>query len=179
MATRHQIKERTSEKIRRESAPIPWQLGLFGLCCMTILAFGFFFAAKQHFSSIELGMKNSDLRKAKDKLDADQRKLKAERDSVASEAAIEKAGLKIGLRKFTAGDFQFIDSTTTVPGDNSKMVADNKSRSAGKIEVAKVIKTVSVRPAEAEKKDPATRNGKTDAPRSMAKDTGRTLIAKK
>ena len=183
MATRNQIKERSIEKVRRERAPVPWQYCLIGLLCAVILAFGFFFAAKQHFSSIDLSMKNSKMRETKEKLEADQRKLKAEREGVSSEAAIEKAGLKMGLRKLGSEDYQFIDAAKNItPADNSKTVADNKSNTpAGtdKTGSAKVTKTASVRSVDADKKDTAFRNGKTDIAKAAIKDTGRMLIAKK
>jgi hypothetical protein len=181
MANRKQIKERTGEKVKREQAPIPWQYFAMGLFCAAIMAFGFFFAAKQHFSSVELSMKNSDMRKAKQNLEAEQRKLRVEREEVSAPATIEKAGLKIGLRKFTSEDFQFIDAARNAfPPDSAKTIADNKSKTAaGKNDAAKVVKTVSVRPIDSEKKDQNARNVKTDIAKASGKETGRTLIAKK
>ena len=178
MATRNQIKERSIEKVRRERAPVPWQYCLVSLACAVILAFGFFFAAKQHFSSIEFGMKNSDMRKAKEKLVADQRKLRAERDEVSSEANIEKAGLKIGLRKFSSDDYQFIDAVKNGdPSDNLK-VADNKTKAPPVKE-----KTDAARSAPAAKAADGDKNqiarGKPETAKAVTKDTGRTLIAKK
>ncbi|HEV7644219.1 MAG TPA: hypothetical protein VGO50_09785 [Pyrinomonadaceae bacterium] len=186
MANRKQIKERTSEKVKREQAPIPWQYFAMGLLCAAIMAVGFFFAAKQHFSSVELSMKNSDMRKAKQNLEAEQRKLRVEREEVSAPATIERAGLKIGLRKFTSDDFQFIDAMKNAPQpDSAKTIADNKSKSlTEKNDTVKIVKTVSVRPVDGEKKDQSARSAKADAAKAAAakglgKETGRTLIAKK
>ena len=157
MATRNQLKERNVEKVRRERAPIPWQYFLLSVVCGLILACGFFYAAKQHFSTIESSMKSSDMRKAKDKLMAEQRKLKVKRDEVSSEAYIEKAGMKIGLRKFSSDDYQFIDATRTVASvDHDKVAADKTKTSTDKNDLAKVTKTVSVRPAETARRPPRT-----------------------
>ncbi len=186
MANRKQIKERTGEKIKREQAPIPLQYFVMGLFCAGIMGVGFFFAAKQHFSSVELSMKNSDMRKIKQNLEAEQRKLRVEREEVSVPATIEKAGLKIGLRKFTSDDFQFIDAMRNASQpDSAKTMADNKSKSAmEKNDTAKIVKTVSVRPVDSEKKDQSARNAKADIAKALAakglgKETGRTLIAKK
>ena len=185
MANRKPIKERTIEKVKREQAPIPWQYFAMGLFCAAIMAFGFFFAAKQHFSSVDLSMKNSEMRKVKQNLEAEQRKLRVEREEVSAPATIERAGLKIGLRKFTSEDFQFIDAArNAVQPDSAKTVADNKSKTpAGKDDTAKIVKTVSVRPVDNDKKDQSARNAKTDTFKTPAKvsgkETGRTLIAKK
>jgi hypothetical protein len=181
MATRNQLKERNVEKVSRDRAPIPWQYFLLSIVCGLTLAFGFFYAAKQHFSTIESSMKNSDMRKAKEKLMAEQRKLKVERDEVSSEAYIEKAGMKIGLRKFSSDDYQFIDATRTVAAadynaDHNKVTADKTKAANDKADLAKVTKTVSVRPAENEK---TNRSAKSSESKPVTRDNIAALIAKK
>ena len=42
------------ERIRREKDPIPWRYCLTTLACGLFLVAGFFGAARQHFSSIDL-----------------------------------------------------------------------------------------------------------------------------
>ncbi len=189
MANRKQIKERTGEKVKREQAPIPWQYFAMGLLCAGIMGVGFFFAAKQHFSSVDLSMKNSNMRKVRQGLEDEQRKLRVEREEVSAPATIEKAGLKIGLRKFTSDAFQFIDGTrNALQPESAQTIADNKSKTpAEKNDTAKIIKTVSVRPVDSEKKDQSARSVKADIAKASAKglgkgsgkETGRTLIAKK
>jgi hypothetical protein len=181
MAIRHQIKERNIEKVRRERAPIPWQYCLQSLLCAVILAFGFFYAAKQHFSSIEMSMKNSKMRETKEKLEAEQRKLRVEREGVSSPATIEKAGLKIGLRRLSSDDFQFIDGAQNVTmADNSKAGSKSKLATAtNKLDTAKLIKTVYVRPVDADKKEQNSRSGTPDIAKAPVKDNSRALIAKK
>src|ERR1041384_5044205 len=107
MNNQNRVKERGIEKVKREQAPVPWHYFLMGTICAVIMGIGFFYAAKQHFSSVEYSMKNSEMRKTRQNLEAEQRKLRVEREEVSVPAAIEKAGLKIGLRKYSSGAFQF------------------------------------------------------------------------
>ena len=55
--------KQTREQPRRERDPIPWRYCFLTLVAALILVGGFFFAARQHFSSIDFGIKNSKLRK--------------------------------------------------------------------------------------------------------------------
>ena len=62
--------------------------------CVTVLACGFFFAARQHFSSIDFGMKNSRLRKQIDDLESQKRRLMLAREVSLSPAELKKAAVK-------------------------------------------------------------------------------------
>ena len=62
--------------------------------CVTVLACGFFFAARQHFSSMDFGMKNSRLRKQIDDLESEKRRLLLAREVSLSPAELKKAALK-------------------------------------------------------------------------------------
>jgi hypothetical protein len=64
------------------------------VACMTILACGFFFAARQHFSSMDFGMKNSHLRKQIDDLESEKRRLMLAREVSLSPAELKKAAIK-------------------------------------------------------------------------------------
>ncbi|HQZ98346.1 MAG TPA: hypothetical protein PLP21_18655 [Pyrinomonadaceae bacterium] len=61
------------------------------------LASGFFFAATQHFSSMDYGMKNSRLRKQIDQLEAEKRRLLLAKEVSMSPNEIKKAAKKAGL----------------------------------------------------------------------------------
>ena len=63
------------ERIRREKDPIPWRYCLTTLACGLFLVVGFFGAARQHFSSIDYGIKNSNLRKQVEELESENRRL--------------------------------------------------------------------------------------------------------
>lgn len=62
--------------------------------CVTVLACGFFFAARQHFSTLDFGMKNSHLRKQIDDLESQKRRLLLAREVSLSPAELKKAALK-------------------------------------------------------------------------------------
>lgn len=62
--------------------------------CVAVLACGFFFAARQHFSSMDFGMKNSRLRKQIDDLESEKRRLMLAREVSLSPAELKKAAVK-------------------------------------------------------------------------------------
>jgi hypothetical protein len=64
------------------------------LACVAVLACGFFFAARQHFSSMDFGMKNSRLRKQIDDLESEKRRLMLAREVSLSPAELKKAAIK-------------------------------------------------------------------------------------
>jgi len=57
----------------------------------------FFFAGRQHFSSMDYGMKNSRLRRQIDELQAEKRRLLLAREISLSPAEIKKAAKKVGF----------------------------------------------------------------------------------
>ena len=69
---------------------------LMAICGVTVVG-GFFFAGRQHFSSIDYGMKNSRLRRQIDELEAEKRRLLLARETSLSPAEIKKAAKKVGL----------------------------------------------------------------------------------
>jgi hypothetical protein len=74
------MRKHNIHRVRRSAAaspvgPLRWRLVLFTAICACVLAAGFFFAARQHFSTIDLGLKNSKLRKQIDDLESERRRL--------------------------------------------------------------------------------------------------------
>jgi hypothetical protein len=67
------------------------------LVCGLLLVSGFFFAGRQHFSSMDYGMKNSRLRRQVDELEAEKRRLMLAREVSLSPNEIKKAAKKSGL----------------------------------------------------------------------------------
>ena len=90
----------------RERNPIPWRYCFLTLCCGLILVIGFFFAARQHFSSIDFSIKNSRLRKQIEELEAGKRRLILAKEIAMSPAEIKKAAQKIGFREMTASNIE-------------------------------------------------------------------------
>ena len=94
------------DRIKRDRDPIPWRYCFLTLVCGLILVVGFFFAARQHFSSMDFGIKNSKLRKQKDELESAQRHLLLTREIALSPGEIKKAAKKIGLSEMTAANIE-------------------------------------------------------------------------
>lgn len=65
--------------------------------CMLLFVAGLFFTARQNFSSMDYGMKNSNLRKQVDDLESQKRRLLLARETSMSPAEIKKAAKRIGL----------------------------------------------------------------------------------
>ncbi|MCY7374781.1 MAG: hypothetical protein LH472_02260 [Pyrinomonadaceae bacterium] len=86
--------------------PIPWRYCLLTLGCGSILVVGFFFAARQHFSSIDFGIKNSRLRKQIENLEGDKRRFMLAKEIALSPAEVKKAAQKIGFREMTASNIE-------------------------------------------------------------------------
>ncbi len=70
--------------------------------CLVILVSGFFLAARQHFSSIDYGIRNSRLRKQLDDLEAEKRRLMVSREIAFSPGEIKKAAMKYGMTSVVA-----------------------------------------------------------------------------
>lgn len=106
MRKRNSPQTKSSQNIKREHDSIPWRYCLMTLLCGSFLVVGFFFAARQHFSSIDYGIKNSKLRKQIDELEAEKRRLILQKEIALSPAEIKKAAKKIGLTAMTASNIE-------------------------------------------------------------------------
>ena len=97
---------KTPQKIKRERAPLPWRYFMMTILCVLFLVVGFFFAARQHFSAIDYGIKNSRLRKQIDELETEKRQLMLAKEIALSPAEIKKAAKKMGLSAMTASNIE-------------------------------------------------------------------------
>jgi hypothetical protein len=75
-----------------------WQYLIVVLICGGVLAAGFFFAARQHFMSMDYGFKNSKLKKQLEDLEAEKRRLMLAREISLSPSEIRKATRVVGLK---------------------------------------------------------------------------------
>ncbi len=142
MRKRNLPQTKTAKKIKRESGSIPWRYTLLTLFCALFLVAGFFFAARQHFSSIEYGIKNSKLRKQLDELEGEKRRLILEKEIALSPAEIKKAAKKIGMTAMTANNIEVV-------GSNSRQSAETI-----KAEVVSTIKSAGIKVAEKKSPEP-------------------------
>lgn len=116
MSRKKITKNTTPKKIKSESDSIPWRYCLLTFVCGLILVIGFFGAARQHFSSIEFGIKNSKLRKQIEELEAEKRRMLLTKEVVLSPAEIKKAAKKIGFTEMSASNIEvFRGGAETAP----------------------------------------------------------------
>lgn len=90
-------------RTRSKTATIParelsWSFMLLVVVCACVVAAGFFFAARQHFTSMDYGIKNSRLRDQLQNLETEKRRLILAREVASSPLSIRKAAGEIGLR---------------------------------------------------------------------------------
>jgi len=109
------MNKRVSERRRKPRAKAAnkngrWSVYLLMAMFVFILATGFFFAARQHFSSIDYGIKNSRLRKQLDDLETEKRRLLLAREVSLSPAEIKKAARKLGLAESGTDGVQLASS---------------------------------------------------------------------
>jgi capsular polysaccharide biosynthesis protein len=148
MKKRNLPQNEKNERVRRERDPIPWRYCFLTLLCGGILVIGFFFAARQHFSAISLGMKNSELRKQRDDLQTEQRRLKVSREVAFSPSELEKVARGIGLEKVSNVAYQIagVEKKVEEKVKNAfaKPTKDTKSeKSANNDKSAKTAKSLS------------------------------------
>jgi hypothetical protein len=95
-----QMKSTTpSATIKRPQRPQTsnWHYYAVAIACCAVLVAGFFFAARQHFSSMEYGLQNSKLRRQLDELQSEQRRLLLSREVTMSPIELRKAIKRIGF----------------------------------------------------------------------------------
>jgi hypothetical protein len=96
---------------------------LLTIACAAFLATGFFFAARQHFAAMDLGMKNSTLRKQIEEMEGQKRQLVLAREIVRSPAEMKRIAANKGFRQrdafavaasMTASDKTLVERTAMV-----------------------------------------------------------------
>lgn len=115
MRKRNSPQTKSNQNIKREHDSIPWRYLLMTLVCGLFLIVGFFFAARQHFYSIDYGIKNSRLRKQIDELEAEKRRLILQKEIALSPGEIKKAAKKIGLTAMTASNIEAFRGAADAP----------------------------------------------------------------
>jgi hypothetical protein len=85
---------------------------LLTIACAAFLATGFFFAARQHFAAMDLGMKNSKLRKQIEEMETQKRQLVLAREVVRSPAEVKRIASNKGFTQREALIVPVAASTT-------------------------------------------------------------------
>ncbi|HEY8558781.1 MAG TPA: hypothetical protein VIL74_00150 [Pyrinomonadaceae bacterium] len=155
MKKRNLPKKNAKEKIRRDKDPIPWRYCLLTLVCGTFLVGGFFVAARSHFASIDFGIKNSNLKKQLEDLEAEKRRLMWLKEKALSPAEIKRAAKKLGLTETNAANFQAFGARVTEKNEKTTAAAAAKKNSDAPKPL--VEKTVDAKPVEKNGKDGAVK----------------------
>jgi cell division protein FtsL len=88
--------------VRRERAPRAVSRLVLLLCCGLMLSGGFMVAASQRFSAVRFGYKSEELRRERDRLMEEQRRLILAREQATSPARLESAARSIGMQPVRA-----------------------------------------------------------------------------
>ncbi len=102
MRKKRPVRQRHTRPARAPREPMQWRYPVLTAACGAMLLVGFFFAARQHFASIDFGIKNSTLRKQIEELESEKRRLLLTKEVALSPAALKKAARKIGYFEVTA-----------------------------------------------------------------------------
>lgn len=162
-----------NERVKRERDPIPWRYCLLTLVCGLILVAGFFWAARQHFSAMDLGIKNAKLREQRQNLKDEAERLYLAKQHLLSPEQIKKAAKKLGLQDFAAQSIQVITATKE-PKDEKTASEFPKQVNIAK---DKEGKSENLNKTETPKTEVKTKDGKPKSQASAATET-RARIAK-
>ncbi len=138
MTKRNKTRQKT--KVQTSRTPSRWRAYSLIFVCVLTLVCGFFFAARQHFSSMDFGMKNSRLRRQVDELEAEKRRLLLAREISLSPAEIKKAAKKTGLMA-PAGTEGMVAQVVSTTKEKALPAPATDTKSM-------IIKTASVTPAQ-------------------------------
>ncbi len=97
------MKKHNTNRVRRQpvqtsSQQLPWRFFILTIICACILAAGFFFAARQHFATMDFGLKNSKLRKQIEDLESERRRLILAREVSLSPMEITQTAERLGFK---------------------------------------------------------------------------------
>lgn len=124
------------------SAAKSWRTYALMLVCALLLVTGFFFAGRQHFASMDFGMKNSRLRNHIDDLEAEKRRLLLAREVSLSPSEIKRVAKKAGLVEYGPPVVEIAKKTTPA----AATTADPQTIRADVSDKPIVTKTSSVGP---------------------------------
>jgi hypothetical protein len=135
------IKRKTAA--RRQSEQKRGRTYALILVCGLLVVAGFFFAGRQHFSSMDYGMKNSRLRKQIDDLESEKRRLLLAREISSSPIEIKKAAKKAGFGEPAADQPQMAQLTSVT---KDKAVPPTAAATVSAPDRALIERTASVKP---------------------------------
>lgn len=119
-----------------EPTALPWFYVLLTILCAGFLAVGFFFAARQHFAAMDLGMKNSNLRQQIEAMESQQRQLTLAREIVRSPGEVKRIALNRGFQEKQGRTVAVNALTSTVAAnpliERTSLITDSRSAEANR-----------------------------------------------
>ena len=115
-----------TRQMTAETTP-SWVYIAVTIACVCFLAIGFFFAARQHFMAMDLGIKNSKLRKQLEEMESENRRLVLAREVVRSPLEMKRIAARRGLRN---ADEVFAPAAASVSSVKSSPMVQKTSWSA-------------------------------------------------
>jgi cell division protein FtsL len=92
-----------NSRVRRQRDVVVFSRLALLLFCGVVLACGFVFAAKQHFAAVQYGYDNENLRRERQRLTEERRRLLLEKEQASSPAKLEPAARRLGLKPASSG----------------------------------------------------------------------------
>lgn len=156
---------RNRQTTKKRSANYSKYLLLSSLCGVVLVG-SFFFAARQHFSSIDFSIKNAKLRKHVEELESDKRRLQLAREVSLSPFEIKKAAKRIGFLEVAESSGEVLKNAQTAV-ENAKVTKPAAKPAENLKLVQKTVQSAPVLPDERhrkaekqEKSDPIVRDRK-------------------
>jgi hypothetical protein len=153
------------------ASELSWSFLLLVIVCACVVAAGFFFAARQHFTSMDYGIKNSRLRDQLEDLQTEKRRLLLAREVASSPLSIRKAASAIGLRGNAEVAAVKVPDAKVVSHTNDSNTTESAKRVVAKSsDTGHLVRTVMTVPAQA-KSSGETRGRVVDSSRDKKEKT--------
>jgi len=142
------IKTKPTALTVESTKALPWTFMFLVIVCAGVVAAGFFFAARQHFTSMEYGIKNSKLREQLQNLETEKRRLLLAREVAVSPIAIRKAVRGMGIQQ-ASEVAAVVASQRSAPQKNVVSTPDSiRTADTRSTERLPIIRTSLTRPVE-------------------------------
>ena len=172
------IRTRSRRQTVVPARELSWGFILLVVVCAGVVAAGFFFAARQHFTSIDYGIKNSKLREQLENLQAEKRRLQLAREVALSPIAVTKAARAIGMRSSSEVAVPVQVATATKPETNQIIPVKQPERIESKPREAASIVTVAMKATEQDRDLGETRRRIVESPKARKDKTEVAAILK-
>jgi hypothetical protein len=130
-----------TSKSRKAKAPgtMTWKFKTAATVAFLVVAGGLFFAADNHFASVNMAFGNSELRKQLADLEAEKRRLMLSREVALSPAEIRKSARSLGFIPMTASNLG------TYRSSDPELAKKTAKPSAGQSVAGQVLASLNVR----------------------------------